>query len=260
MTITGYEHIYANLQEAMRFFGNATGKGEVRVLDEATAIFSGLEYGVFNICLLDAMPRDVATSIASCSKFFRTRSRRWSVWICEDALTADGLRQLKATLAEHNLREISTAPGMVATELTPPRRELPVIQPVAVDSQKLRETFGGLAAVCFDIPIGVSREVYYSERGWNGSYRGYVGMVAGRPVGIMATVRQDETLGIYSLAIQPESRRLGYGEALLRSVVAQAKADAPVERIVLQSSDTAASLYKHIGFQPVTKFSVYLTR
>jgi ribosomal protein S18 acetylase RimI-like enzyme len=149
---------------------------------------------------------------------------------------------------------------MVATELTPPRRELPVIQPVAVDSQKLRETFGGLAAVCFDIPIGVSREVYYSERGWNGSYRGYVGMVAGRPVGIMATVRQDETLGIYSLAIQPESRRLGYGEALLRSVVAQAKADAPVERIVLQSSDTAASLYKHIGFQPVTKFSVYLTR
>jgi ribosomal protein S18 acetylase RimI-like enzyme len=149
---------------------------------------------------------------------------------------------------------------MVATSLAPPRRELPAIQPVLVDSQKLRETFGGLAAICFDIPIGVSREVYYPERGWNGSYRGYVGMVAGRPVGIVATVRQGETLGIYSLAIQPESRRLGYGEALLRTVIEQAKAEAPVERIVLQSSDSGATLYRHMGFQPVTKFSVYLTR
>lgn len=260
MTISGYEHVYTNLQEAMRFFGHATGKGEVRALEEATAIFSGLEYGVFNICLLDAMPRDVSASVASCSKFFRTRSRRWSVWICEEALTSEGLRQLKAALAEHNLREISTAPGMVATELLPPRRELPAIQPVAVDSAKMRETFGGLAAVCFDIPIGVSREVYHPERGWSGSYRGYVGMVAGRPIGIVATVRQEDTLGIYSLAIQPESRRLGYGEALLRAVIQQAKEEGPVGRAVLQSSDTAASLYKHMGFQPVTRFSVYLTR
>lgn len=260
MTITGYEHVYTNLQEAMRFFGYATGKGEVRALEEATAIFSGLEYGVFNICLLDAMPKDVNASVKSCAKYFKTRSRRWSIWICEEALKAESLRQLKAVLAEHDLREISTAPGMVATELMKPRRELPAIQPVRVDSQKLRETFGGLAAVCFDIPIGVSREIYYPERGWAGNYRGYVGMVAGRPVGIVATVRQEETLGIYSLAIQPESRRLGYGEAMLRAVIEQAKTEAPVDRVVLQSSDTAASLYKHMGFQPVTKFSVYLTK
>jgi ribosomal protein S18 acetylase RimI-like enzyme len=149
---------------------------------------------------------------------------------------------------------------MVATSLAPPRRELPAIQAVRVDSQKLRETFGGLAAVCFDIPIGVSREVYYAERGWGGSYRGYVGMVAGRPVGIVATVRQEETLGIYSLAIQPESRRLGYGEALLRAVIEQAKKEGPVERIVLQSSDSGESLYRHMGFQPVTRFAVYLTK
>jgi ribosomal protein S18 acetylase RimI-like enzyme len=260
MTITGYEHVYSNLQEAMRFFGYATGRGEVRTLEEATAIFSGLEYGVFNICLLDAMPKNVTASVKSCAKYFRTRSRRWSVWICEEALSADALRDLKTVLAEHELREISTAPGMVVTTLAPPRRELPSIQPVLVDTQKLRETFGGLAAVCFDIPIGVSREVYYPERGWAGSYRGYVGMVAGRPVGIVATVRQEDTLGIYSLAIQPESRRLGYGEALLRSVIEQSKAEAQVERIVLQSSDTAAPLYKHMGFQAVTKFSVYLTK
>jgi ribosomal protein S18 acetylase RimI-like enzyme len=260
MTIAGYEHVYTNLQEAMRFFGQATGRGEVRALEEATAIFSGLEYGVFNICVLDAMPKDVMASVKSCAKYFRTRSRRWSIWICEEAMSAESLRDLKRALAEHDLREISTAPGMVATTFAPPRRELPAIHAAQVDSQKLRETFGGLAAICFDIPIGVSREIYYPERGWSGSYRGYVGMVAGRPVGIVATVRQEETLGIYSLGIQPESRRLGYGEALLRSVIEREKNEATLERVVLQSSDTAASLYKHMGFQPVTKFSVYLTK
>ncbi len=102
----------------------------------------------------------------------------------------------------------------------------------------MRETFGGLAATCFDIPIGVAREVYYPERAWTGSYQGYVGMVAGRPVGIVSLVRQEDTLGVYSLAIQPESRRLGYGEALLRAVVEQARAEERVERVVLQSSET----------------------
>ena len=107
MIAAGYEHVYTNLQEAMRFFGYATGKGEVRTLEEATAIFSGLEYGVFNICLLDAMPKDVTASVKACSKYFRTRSRRWSVWICEEALSADSLRELKAVLANFDLREIS---------------------------------------------------------------------------------------------------------------------------------------------------------
>jgi hypothetical protein len=33
-----------------------------------------------------------------------------------------------------------------------------------------------------------------------------------------------------------------------------------VERIVLQSSDSGESLYRHMGFQPVTRFAVYLTK
>ncbi len=49
-----WEHIYANLREALRFFGEATGKGECRELDKALGIYAGIEYGVFNIAMLDA--------------------------------------------------------------------------------------------------------------------------------------------------------------------------------------------------------------
>jgi ribosomal protein S18 acetylase RimI-like enzyme len=255
-----YEPVYENLREALRFFGHATGKGEIRAVPDATAIYSGIEYGVFNICMLDAMPENAARSLEACASYFGRHSRRWSLWVCEEALSKEGLRDLQTVIEKYDLRQISKAPGFSTTEFTPPRRELPAIVCTPVETQKQREIFGAMAAVCFDIPMGVAREVYYPERGWQGSYRGYIGSVAGRPIGVVALVRTGGSLGVYSLAIQPESRRLGYGEALLRAAVTQARVEGGVERIVLQSSDTAASLYRHMGFRDVAKFSVYLTK
>lgn len=258
--MTAAEIIYGNLREAMRFFGEATGRGQVRELDQATAIYSGMDYGVFNIAMLDPQPADARRSLEACLEFFRRRSRRWSVWLCEDALAPEALRAVKVSLAEGGLREISRAPGMVATELAPTRRELPAIQCVPVDSPRGREAFGDLAARCFDIPRAVAREVYHSESAWGGAYRGYLGTVAGRPLGTVALVETGDTLGVYSLGIEPESRRLGYGEALLRAAVEQRRAQGGIARVVLQASDTAESLYRHMGFQAVTRFSVYLTK
>ena len=41
-----------NLRTAMRFFGYATGTGEIAPLPGSIAMYSGLEYGVFNIAML----------------------------------------------------------------------------------------------------------------------------------------------------------------------------------------------------------------
>jgi ribosomal protein S18 acetylase RimI-like enzyme len=254
-----WEDIYANLRRALRFFGEATGKGEVRQLDQALAIYSGIEYGVFNISMLDAAT-DPGKSLDACAEYFGPHARRWSVWVCEDALNLNQLHALRAELTRHRLAEISRAPGMVLTEFARPRRELPVIKAVPVDSEKLRETFGTLAAVCFDIPAGVAREVYYPARAWNGAYKGYVGMVAGRPVGIVALVKTGDTLGIYSLGVDPESRGLGYGEALLRTAVDDERAKGGVARVVLQSSESGQRLYRHMGFREVAQFSVHLKK
>lgn len=253
-----WEHIHGNLRQALRFFGEATGRGEVREIGGALTIYSGIEYGVFNIALLDSS--DAMGSLNACADFFGPHVRRWSVWLCEDALNLNQLRELRNGLSKHQLTEISRAPGMVLAEFAPPRRELPVIQAVAVETPGLRETFGGLAAVCFDIPMGVAREVYNPARAWNGAYRGYVGMVAGRPVGIVALVRTGATLGVYSLGIDPDSRGLGYGEALLRGAVEGERVRGGVERVVLQSSEFGESLYRHMGFREAAQFSVHLKK
>jgi ribosomal protein S18 acetylase RimI-like enzyme len=102
--------------------------------------------------------------------------------------------------------------------------------------------------------------VYYPERAWNGAYRGFVGMVKGRPVAIVAIVESADSLGIYSLATMPDDRHRGYGEALLRAAIASEQKRTGIHQLVLQSTEAGYSLYRRLGFRDVTKFSVYLTK
>jgi len=259
-----FQIVDANLRAAMRFFGDATGGGETCSLDGALAIYSGLDYGVFNIALLaDQPPQGIGgftERLARCARYFAPRTTRWSFWLCEDSLDFSTRRRARSLLMERDLRPISQAPGMLAAALTPPVRPLPKIECVPVADQNTRQAFGALTSVSFDIPMGIAKSVYEPERAWLGDYRGFVGLAGGRPVAIIAIVVTPDALGVYSLSTLPECRRLGYGEALLRAAVALEQERTGIRRIVLQSTDAGYSLYRRLGFHEVAKFSVYLTR
>jgi ribosomal protein S18 acetylase RimI-like enzyme len=161
---------------------------------------------------------------------------------------------------ERGLYPISHAPECSRPALAQPSRRLPEIECVPVTDQSTRQAFGAITSVSFDIPMGVTRAVYYPERAWNGAYRGFVGMVRGRPVSIVAIVASADSLGIYSLATLPEDRHHGYGEALLRAAVEREQKRTGLTQLVLQSTEAGYSLYRHLGFRDVAKFSVYLTK
>jgi GNAT superfamily N-acetyltransferase len=256
--------VEANLRAAMRFFGEATGTGEVRQLDGSQVIYSGLNYGVFNIGMLNeplpAAPSQLERRLAECARYFQKRTQRWSFWLCEDFVPAQRRREARWAFSALGLRQISQAPGLIAPRLSPPDRNLPEIECVPVDSRAAREAFGAITMVSFDIPMSVARDVYYPEPAWQGSYRGFLGTVNGRPVSIIAIVCAAEVLGIYSFATLPEERRRGYGEALLRAAVAYEQRRTGVERLVLQSTEAGQPLYKRLGFREVASFSVYLTQ
>ena len=259
-----FQIVDTNLQTAMRFFGAATGGGESRGLDGALAIYSGLDYGVFNIAMLQGdPPAGIDTfndRLAQCARYFAPRTLRWSFWLCEDSLDSSTRRRARSVLMDRDLRPISQAPGMLAESLAPPVRPLPKIECVPVADRAMRQTFGALTAVSFDIPMGIAKAVYEPERAWLGDYRGYVGLAAGKAVAIIAIVATPDALGVYSLSTLPECRRSGYGEALLRAAVALEQQRTGIRRVVLQSTDAGYSLYRRLGFHEVAKFSVYLTR
>jgi len=149
---------------------------------------------------------------------------------------------------------------MLAETLAPPVRRLPKIECHRVADRATRQTFCALTAVSFDIPMTIAKAVYEPERAWCGDYRGFVGTAGGKPVAIVAIVATRDALGVYSLSTLPESRRMGYGEALLRAAVAAEQARTGIQRVVLQSTDAGYSLYRRLGFRDVAKFSVYLTK
>src|SRR5437660_3485675 len=84
-----FQAVEENLRRAMRFFGGATGGGEVCALNGADAIYSGLDYGVFNIAVLSGAvgPREsLEARLSECARFYQRHNARWSFWLCEDLL------------------------------------------------------------------------------------------------------------------------------------------------------------------------------
>ena len=253
-----------NLRTAMRFFGEATGAGEVRIAEGAQMVYSGLDYGVFNIGFLNgiaATERSLASVLATCGRFYRERHVRWSFWLCEGLLDTPVRRRSREIFADAGMRVISQAPGMRTTALAAPTRPVPPLDVRPVNDAATRAAFAELTTVCFDIPHAVAQSVYAPEGAWRGAYQGFVGYVANRPVAIVAFVRAAEVLGIYSLGTMPEFRRRGYGEAILRSAAAKmAQPTGPQEPFVLESTEAGYGLYRRLGFRDTTKFTVYLTK
>jgi GNAT superfamily N-acetyltransferase len=252
-----------NLRVAMRFFGQATGNGDIVALPGGVAIWSGLDYGVFNIAMMDGPPSPnggLAERVAEAARYFKPRTSHWSFWLCEDHLEVHDLRRARATLSDFGLRPISHPPGMVAASLTTVRGLLPPLEIEPVETPSQRRSFAEITALAFEIPYPTADAVYAPSRGWHGDYKGFVGVAEGSVVSIAAIVETKEAIGIYSLATHPWHRRKGYGEALLRAAVAQAEQRSGARRIVLQASDAGYAMYRRLGFRDVTRFTVYLTK
>ena len=246
----------------MRFFGEASGSGEIRTLDGSVAMFSGLDYGVFNIALLTgpAVDGQLESRMRAISRYFRERTLRWSFWLCEDLLEPENRRDSRHMLAEFGMRSISHPPGMLCPALLPSVRPLPAIEMRRVADASTRGAFAEITSLCFDIPYLIARAVYLREQAWNGGYQGFVGYVGGKPVSIVAMVEAAGAVGVYSLATLPAFRGQGYGEALLRMAAHEMTQRTGIAKLVLQSTEAGYKIYRRMGFHDVTRFAVYLTK
>ena len=129
-----------------------------------------------------------------------------------------------------------------------------------VSDAKTRRAFADLTSVSFDIPYMIANAVYSRPEAWNGDYQGFVGLVDGRVVAIAAMVAASGVIGVYSLATQPQYRRQGYGEAVLRAAAARTSERTGITRMCLQSTEAGYNLYTTMGFRDSTRYVVYLTR
>ena len=103
------------------------------------------------------------------------------------------------------------------------------------------------------------REVFDNDTVWD-RFAGYVAYADGEPVSTAAVVMGNDAIGVYNVATVPErASGSGYGEAVMRYAVEDARRQHGVERVILQSTPAGYRLYRRMGFREVTRVAVYST-
>lgn len=257
-----YAIIERNLRATMRFFGLASGAGDISEPEGLLLIDSGVNYAVFNIAMLTLEVDNadlLAHRVSSAARYFELRKTRWSMWICEEMLL-NGLRKKAQNIfGNGRLRRLTEAPGMIAERIGPPHRELPLVDCRPVSDAVTRADFAHITSMNFDIPFATCQSIYGTERAWHNDYHGFVGYFQQHPVATVAAVVAANSVGIYSVSTLPQHRRKGYAECLMRQVIAHYSKSTGIDRTVLQATRAGFDMYRKMGFRPVSHFTVYMT-
>lgn len=256
-----YRIVEQNLRAALQFFGRASAKGQIAERDGLILIDSGVDYSVFNIALFtepveNRFELDLRLGLAA--EWYNARRTRWSLWVCDHFISGRAALEWTDLMHRHHLHPLTQAPGMIAERLTPLSRHLPSMEYKIVDDAPSRLDFAHLTTLNFDIPFATARAIYEPEDAWKHDYVGYVGYLNRRAICTVALVITDEAVGVYSLGTLAEFRQKGYAEALLRQVLQDAKRVSGIERTVLQATRAGHEMYRRLGYQDVTRFSVYI--
>ena len=140
--------------------------------------------------------------------------------------------------------------------ICPPRQGLPYLEMRRVRSAATCDDFCAIGSTCFHVPLPWFREVFGGEAVWE-EFVSWVGYLDGEPVSTASTVTAAGAIGVYNVATLPGYQRRGYGEAILRHAVEQARLQHGISRTALQATTQGLNLYERLGYRTVTRVAVY---
>ncbi len=248
-----------NLRESFRAIAASRAPGEARELPGVSIASAGVTFQMFNAAFLSApvgSENELAQRILLASSHFDARGIEWAYWVCDHWLDGRARLRSRQVFESHGLRHSVDLPGMVAEHVAPPVKPLPPIEVRRVRDAAARDAFCGIGSVCFHVPFPWFQEVFASASVWE-RFVGYVGYANGEAVSTAATVIGGGAVGVYNVATLPGSQRRGYGEAVMRHALAEARRESGIARSVLQSTPVGYKLYERMGYRTVTKVAVY---
>ena len=254
-----FESVAVNLRESFRIIAASRSAGELRELPGVSLASAGTTFQMFNAAFLSSPVEsdvELARRVVLPSVHFDARGLSWAFWVCEDLLGWRAQRKCRQVFERQGLRHSVDLPGMIAERILPPQRPLPEIEVRRVSTSAAREGFCAVGSVCFHVPIHWFREVFDGADVWD-RFRAYNGYVDGEVVSTAAIVAAGDAVGVYNVATLPGHQRRGYGEAVMRFALNEAKRDLGIGRSILQSTPAGLHLYERMGYRTVTRISVY---
>jgi ribosomal protein S18 acetylase RimI-like enzyme len=247
------------LRESFRAIAASRPAGENRELQGVSIAAAGVAFQMFNAAFLSApvlSENELALRTALASVHFGARGLEWAFWVCEDWMDPRARRRSRQVLERNGLRFSVELPGMVAERIAPPVKPLPALEVRRVAGPATVSAFCGIGSTCFHVPIAWFSEVFDSAGVWK-RFAAYVGYVNGEPVATAATLLGGGAVGVYNVATLPDHRRHGYGEAVMRHALEQARREHGIECSTLQSTPAGYGIYQRMGYRTVTKVAVY---
>jgi len=170
-----------------------------------------------------------------------------------------GLVFLRTGQVEKNsgIAEMFRMPGMVAEELSPPKRALREFVIREVAGAAMAEEIARLNVVCHEMELKDVAELTCSEL-WGGPNHGFLLYGDGAAVAGGSASFVEGVSYIGWMATLPEYRGRGYAEALLRHMDAFMRQRYGVKETVLHATEMGRPVYERLGFRAVDEFAAYL--
>jgi ribosomal protein S18 acetylase RimI-like enzyme len=254
-----FESVAANLRESFRVVAAHRSRGEVQEMQGVSIASAGVTFQMFNAAFLSApvvSEAQMDLRVAQAAVHFAARGQPWAYWICNGWLDGRTERRLQSILRKRNLHQAVELPGMLAEAVSPPVRPLSGMEVRRVCDGPVKDAFCAIGSTCFNVPLAWFCEVFDSPGVW-GDFAAYVGYVDGEPVSTAATVIGGGAVGVYNVATMPGRRCGGYGEAVMRHALEQARSEHGLSRSILQSTPQGYELYQRMGYRTVTSVAVF---
>jgi ribosomal protein S18 acetylase RimI-like enzyme len=259
-----FRRVDANLQAFFQHIAANQPEGEVCRAPGLSIANSASVFQMFNAAFLSSpVPTDVSdleSRLEAAAHFFRERDLGWSCWVCDDFLPPEAWAQSWGAFARFNLVKSAQMPGMITGELLPARRPLPELSFHTVFTQATRKQFCAVTSTAFQLPFSWCRAMYGHAGVWKKDLYGVVAMKGDEPVGCGAVFHGAGALGLYCLATLPAFEGRGYGEAVTRHAIAVAQQRFGTAPLVLQATPSGLPLYLRLGYQEVTRFTVFASQ
>ncbi|HLY19298.1 MAG TPA: GNAT family N-acetyltransferase [Bryobacteraceae bacterium] len=254
-----FESVASNLRQSFRVVAAHRAGGELREMEGVSIASAGVAFQMFNAAFLSApvsSELQLDRRAAQAAVHFAARGQRWAYWICHGWLESRARKRLQPLLHTHHLYQAVELPGMLAETLLPPARQLPPVDVRRVSNGPVKDAFCAIGSLCFNVPLPWFCEVFDGGRVWD-EFAAYVGYVNGQPVSTAATVIGGGVVGVYNVATLPDHRRGGFGEAVMRHALEQARLEHGLSRSILQSTPQGFELYRRMGYRTVTSVAVF---
>ncbi|HEX5633582.1 MAG TPA: GNAT family N-acetyltransferase [Gemmatimonadales bacterium] len=223
----------------------------IRRDDRLTLADSGLPCDTFNAaCAARLDATDAPARVGAALAWFAERAHPFSWWVCP----GDTPSSLGAVLCQAGLApaggELAMALDLAKADVTAPLPAGLVVERVRTP-EALRD-FARINAANWS-PPDVQVLAFYERAaalllGPGCPLRLYLGRVDGEPVATAQLTVDADSVGLYNIATLAEWRGRGFGSALTRWPLAEARAEG--HRVaILQASDDGAGIYRRIGFQ-----------